>query len=366
MLPASGPPSTWSVPSITTLGGLARRLRVAAEKLDGLVDIKGLERWARGEQLHHYHYRWLPKDQAAPLEGRLLEAPKTRLKAAQRELLRSVLDAVPPHDAAHAYRKGRSIHTHAELHAGRAWVLRMDLRRFFASIRASRIHALFRTMGYPETVARALTGLCTNRVPPKIWRRLLPSVPAGLRRQQALVYTEPHLPQGAPTSPALANLCALRLDQRSSALAQKLDARYSRYGDDLTFSGDRRLKLSWLVARVGAIALEEGFSINHRKTLRMPRAQRQRVTGVVVNARPNICRADFDRLKATLFNCAKYGPQSQNHGERENFRAYLLGKIGFVAQLNPARAEKLRALFARIDWSQTTDAPASDTPMPPT
>ena len=151
----------------------------------------------------------------------------------------------------------------------------------------------------------------------------------------------PHLPQGAPTSPALANLAAFRLDRRLQGLATAAGARYTRYADDLVLSGSHRLHaLAPLVARIAA---EEGFRVNPSKTRLMSRAGRQTVTGIVVNERPNVPRAEYDRLRALLHNAARDGP-----GELD--RAHVLGRIAWVAALNPARGAKLRRLAADVDW----------------
>jgi hypothetical protein len=93
---------------------------------------------------------------------RLIEAPKDQLKATQRKILSGLLNAIPVHEAAHGFRKGRSIRTFAGVHAGRRVVLKMDLSDFFPSIDRSRVQALFRTAGYPEAVADLLGGLCTR------------------------------------------------------------------------------------------------------------------------------------------------------------------------------------------------------------
>src|SRR5262249_20261640 len=95
--------------------------------------------------------------------------PKARLKMLQRRILHEILDAIPPHAAAHAYRRGRSLATYVRPHAGQEIVLRLDLRDFFPSTRVARVQALFRTAGYPEAVARLLAGFCTNVVPAEVW-----------------------------------------------------------------------------------------------------------------------------------------------------------------------------------------------------
>jgi hypothetical protein len=163
----------------------------------------------------------------------------------------------------------------------------------------------------------------------------------------------PHLPQGAPTSPALANLCALHLDMRLDELARSLDAHYTRYADDLALSGGEALRrrIGNVSALVGEIAIEEGFAVNHRKTRSMHRSHRQLLTGVIVNEKPNVRRDEFDRLKAILTNCVRHGAGSQNREGRADFHAHLAGRIAHVASLNWARGKKLQEIFRQIDWS---------------
>jgi hypothetical protein len=243
--------------------------------------------------------------------------------------------------------------TYAALHAGRRIVIRFDLRSFFPSVRASRVHALFRTAGYPRDVARALTGLCTNRVPEDVWQ-MLPLEERARHDCQTNrhLYRTAHLPQGAPTSPALANLCAYRLDCRLDALARALNGVYTRYADDLAFSGGGELergarRFQVLVCR---IALEEGFELQTRKSRFMRQGVRQQLAGVVVNAHLNVRRDEYDRLKAILTNCVRHGAASQNRDGHADFRGHLAGRIAYVSMLNPPRGQRLRALFEQIAW----------------
>jgi hypothetical protein len=343
MARVSGPPGTWPVPRLATPARLADWLGLTPPELDWFADCKC---WNGGrvERLRHYTLRWLRKPSG---KYRLLEVPKSRLKAIQRKLLDELLVHVPPHEAAHAYRAGRSVCGFAAPHAGRRLVLRLDLRDFFPSVRAARVHALFRRLGYPRAVARLLTGLCTHSANVVDW----PSDDdhAWQARQ---VYGARHLPQGAPTSPALANLCAWRLDARLSGLAARVGAVYTRYADDLAFSGDRDFERGARRFQVHVIrtALEEGFDVNVRKTRFMRRAVRQQLCGVVLNARPNVRRAEYERLKAILHNCAGHGPDTQNRTHTADFRAHLLGRINWMAQVNPERGRKLRAWFQQIRW----------------
>lgn len=358
MRPAAGAPRDWLLPDITTPGKLAEWLGLAPNELAWFADCQSRGRKLPDGPLRHYRYRWLAKRHG---EARLIEVPKRRLKLIQRELLHAVLDRMPPHPVAHGFRAGRSVKTFAEPHAGRPVVLRMDLRDFFPSVNSARVQAIFQTVGYPELVARLLAGLCTNWPPAVIFDEM----PGGCQSPRAIdqpshrsrwraeaLYARPHLPQGAPTSPALANLAAFWLDCRLTALAESMGVTYTRYADDLAFSGNAALARARrrLHAQVAAIALDEGFEVNTRKTRLMRASARQRLAGVIVNQHPNVPRADFDRLKAVLCNCVRHGPQSQNRDQRTNFRAHLAGSIAYVGMLNAARGRRLRAMFDRIVW----------------
>lgn len=342
MHPRQGALAACNLPDLATPRDLAAWLGIALGELDWFADLRSMN--APQGPLCHYRYAWVPKSYGM----RLMEVPKIRLRQIQRKILREILDPVPVHRAAHGFRQGKSCRTYVEPHINRDVVLRMDLRNFFPSIRAGRIHALFGTLGYPEAVARILTALCTNAVPMAVARK------GSASWLDAKRLGIPHLPQGAPTSPALANLCALHLDFRLDELARSLEGQYTRYADDLAISGGEALRrrVHNVSVLVRDIALEEGFEINHRKTRSMHRSHRQILTGVVVNERPNVRRNDFDRLKAILTNCVRHGAASQNRDGVRDFRAHLSGRIAHVASLNWDRGKKLQQIFVRIDWAR--------------
>jgi hypothetical protein len=352
-------------PNLLTPADLAEWLGVPPERLDWYADVRGINSRQSVERLRHYRYQWVPKPGPNPAKKhRLLEAPKPGLKWAQRKVLAHILSALSVHDAAHGFRAGRGIVSNAASHCGRAVVLRFDLRDFFPSIPAAKVRAVFRAIGYPRDVAELLSGLCTTRLPADVWDARPHPAPDGGDYATGVRLRQRHLPQGAPTSPALANLCAFGLDVRLSALAAELDATYTRYADDLTISGGTELSSAAGRVRrlVTSIATEEGFAVQPHKTRVQRQGQRQMVAGVVVNVRPNITRAEWDRLKATLTNCIRTGPDAQNRSGHPNFREHLRGRIAHVAMVNPARGRKLYAIFDRIDWSATP--PASDSECP--
>jgi RNA-directed DNA polymerase len=342
------PRPRFEVPALPTVRALADWLRVSLDDLDWLADPRSLLARAPLGRLQHYTYHFLPK---ADGSRRLVEAPKGLLKHVQRRILHGILDRVPPHDAAHGFRAGRSVVTYAAPHAGRDLVLRMDLRQFFPSVGSARVAAIFRALGYPGPVAWELACLCTTRTPDAA---LDASLGPGAWRLR-----ERHLPQGAPTSPALANLAAWRLDVRVAAAAARVGATYTRYADDLALSGeaDFRRRAGRLRRLVVRIAEDEGFRVHWRKNRWMPPGVRQRLGGLVVNVRPRPSRADYDRLKATLHNCLKTGPAEQARGIPD-LRAHLRGRVAWFELTDPPRGAKLRALFDRIAWP----APGAVTP----
>ena len=335
-------------PDLPTPADLARWLGISGGELDWLTGPRAPLR------SDHYAYRCVQKRSGG---WRLIEMPKARLRTVQRKLLRGLLEYIPPHQAAHGFRARHSILTHAHPHIGKRVVLSMDLEDFFLTIGGARIDALFRTLGYPPAVARTLTVLCTNHVPPRELRPVDPGKYAfelpdldWLTRKR---YGAWHLPQGAPTSPALANLCAFRLDLRLQAAADQFDAAYTRYADDLTFSGGDELRrgIRRLVPLVGAIALEEGLRVNFRKTRVMTSARRQEVTGVVVNRKANLRRDVYDELKATLHNCVRRGPGPENRAGVANFRAHLAAIFARMNIPNRSadRSEAIARAYAHFD-----------------
>jgi RNA-directed DNA polymerase len=354
--PASMQPApaaaNWKVPPIESMGDLATWLGLTPSELEWFADRKRLNTRKTATVdglLAHYHYRILVKDAG---NIRLIESPKRRLKQIQQKILSDILDNIPTHPAAHGFVQSRSIHTFAAPHVEKHVVLRIDLKDFFPSIHGARIPAFFRMAGYPESVADLLGAMCTHATPRRLWRILGRGVNVGCMAEARSLYAWPHLPQGVPTSPALANLCFWRADCRLAGIARAAGAAYTRYADDLAFSGDERFQrsIARFAARVAAILDEEGFTVHHRKTRVMRQGVRQHLAGLVVNKRTNIARSDFDNLKAILANCVRLGPHTQNLDSHSNFRAHLEGRIAFIASANPQRAAKLRDLFMQIKW----------------
>jgi RNA-directed DNA polymerase len=275
------------------------------------------------ERQPHYVTFAIPKRSGGK---RLIMAPKRRLKAIQRKLLALLVEKLPLSDNAHAFRRGRSIRTGAEPHVGKRFVLKLDLKDFFPSVTFARVRGLLIAYGYSYPVATTLAVLMTEaeRQPVEVDGTVF-HVPVGQR----------HCVQGAPTSPGICNVLLLRLDHRLGGLVKKRGLLYTRYADDLTFSGelDRTAahKFRCLVSR---IVVEEGFAINAGKTRLMGRGARQTVTGVVVNQTLGLSRQERRRLRAMAHQLSRQSP-----GETFEARhAKLKGKIAYLSMLNSQQA----------------------------
>jgi hypothetical protein len=350
MRPSPGA-AQWEIPAIESPGDLSKWLGIAPDKLRWFADLKGLTAKVGAPRLNHYHYRVLAK---AHNHLRLIEAPKPELKQLQRKILAGILEKIPIHPAAHGFVRGRSIKTFVHPHAGKRVILRMDLQDFFPSLTGTRIQAMFRAFGYPESAADLLGGICTNAAPRGLWIAQQLQVDSARMREARDLYSRPHLPQGAPTSPALANLSMYRVDCRLSGLADSVGGVYTRYADDLAFSGDETFErvVDRFSTHVAAILMEEGFQVHFRKTRVMRKGVRQHLAGLIVNRHENLARRDFDVLKAMLTNCVRFGPESQNRDGLPHLRSHVEGRLAFAESINPQKAARLRRIFNRIRWEE--------------
>lgn len=331
-----------NLPVFHTPEQLAEWLGLPLGKVAWLIHRFSAHSRPESEKEAHYHFRWERKRAGG---WRLIEAPKATLKAAQCRIFEEILSSIAPHPSAQGFVPGRSIVTNAAPHVDKAVVLRFDLSNFYPTVTLARVTAIFRAFGYSREAAVWLARLCTSSLPQTI------PFPGG-EASAIRPYLPAHLPQGAATSPALANLSAFSLDLRLQGLAKSFGGTYTRYADDLTFSGPAgfRRSLSTFIPLVEQIVREERFRSNKAKRRVMRAKSRQSVTGVVVNAKTNVRREAYDELKAILTNCVRHGGASQNRESRENFPAWLRGRIAHVQSLNRERGEKLLALYRKINW----------------
>jgi RNA-directed DNA polymerase len=272
--------------------------------------------------------------------ARLISSPKPKMRAAQRWILDNILAKLSPSDAATAFRPGASIIKNAEPHVGSAILVRIDFEDFFPSITFPRVRGFFEALGYNPGVSTILSLISTDA----------PRVKVNLDgRTQFVAMDERSLPQGACTSPALANLIAWKLDARITGLVQIAPSQwtYTRYADDLTLSSrDCNAKVGWLLGSIQTIASGEGFRINKKKTKIMRAPSRRIVTGLVVDKDIRLSRRDLRNFRAFLHRCDKDGLIKVSGEIGKDALAVARGRMAFVQMVMPDHAIGLRQKYS--------------------
>lgn len=264
----------------------------------------------------HYRAFEIPKRRGGVRE---IHAPMPALLECQQWINREILSQLPTHPAAHGFLSGRSIKTNAETHVGCNMLLKMDLKDFFPSISIRRVIAVFQRCGYPLNVAYNLARLCCLR---------------------------DRLPQGSAASPSLSNLVTVRLDARLYALAKRFKLRYTRYADDMTFSGE--FLSAAFQPIVGEIVKDEGFAINEQKTQTVRRGGQMIITGLSISdGKVRLPREMRRNLKQAVHYISRYGLTSHKSKMRirDPFFSYrLMGKLVFWHWVEPKDAIAIKGL----------------------
>ncbi|HZO13404.1 MAG TPA: reverse transcriptase family protein [Polyangiaceae bacterium] len=268
------------------VGELARRLGVSAEELRAFEP--------------EYRSATIPK-RGGPYRSpgaRTLRVPSRETKALQRRILERLLRKLRVHAAATGFERGRSIVDNALPHAQKCVVIKLDLVDFFQSTSAARVHSYFRRIGWSAEAATLLTRLCTDG--------------GGL-------------PQGAPTSPALANRVNFGFDVCLERMAKFRKGVYTRYADDITFSfpKDYPKRMRGIVQVVCRVARRHGYRVHKRTKLAIRRRhQQQLVTGLVVNDGVRLPRKMRRWLRAVEHRLATNGTCTLQETQLEGWRAY--------------------------------------------
>jgi len=310
-----------------------------------LGELRFLTYTRRVARVSHYRRFQMPKKRGGV---RHISAPMPRLKRAQRWVLDELLAHVPLHDAAHGFVSERSIATNAAPHVGAEVVVNMDLKDFFPTVTYRRVKGLWRALGYGEQIATILALLCTE---PNTDETRLDGQTYFVAKGDRI------LPQGAPTSPALTNVLCRRLDARMQGMADSLGLAYTRYADDLTFSGSNEAakSITKLLWRSSQIVADEDFVLHPDKLRVMRRGVRQEVTGLVVNDKLSISRRQMRRFRATLHQIEHDGPKGKTWGDTPDVLAAVHGFAHFVRMVDAERGAPLvartQALLKKHRWA---------------
>ncbi|MCB1342181.1 MAG: retron St85 family RNA-directed DNA polymerase [Pseudooceanicola sp.] len=293
------------LPPIPTMGALPLFLGISPKTI---FSIRHLPK-------KHYRSFLLKKKDGSKRE---IDTPRTYLKVIQWWILDNILSHAEIAANVFGFVAGRSAVQNAEYHLGAKHVLNVDIRQFFPSIKLDQVRTIFRSLGYQDDVANMLSELCC---------------------------LDGHVPQGAPTSPAIANLVLRELDIELSNLADAAGHRYSRYADDLTFSSQSRIESEFLNLVESAVQVA-GFELKPEKTRFSGFEGRMEVTGVVINEKPQPTRVWRKRARATLHRLSL----SSRMTRRE--LSYLQGLIGMANQFPKSPQMQQLSESARLIMEQ--------------
>lgn len=283
--------------------------------------------WTRGAVFYHAHHpqytqhlqekkshgkNIIISGDAPSQKLREINEPIPALKWIQGYMLHMILDPATDQlmKCAHGCVPGRSTVTGAQPHVGAAWKIHMDLKNFFPTVTVQRVYGLFKKVfRYDNQLSWLLANLACYKG---------------------------RLPQGAPTSPAIANHIATPMDRNLVKLVSRMGGYYTRYVDDLTFSFRRRMSDKNKVRFVGTVSeivARNGFEVNEEKTSIISRGSRMVVTGVVVNSKASTPRWFRRNIRAAIHQRKLGIPMADNDHVIE-------GRIAYVNMVCPEQAKK--------------------------
>lgn len=242
-----------------------------------------------------------------------------------------VLDRLELPQCMHGYRRGRSCVTNAKMHVGKNILYKLDIRDFFPSIHYVRVYNTFISLGFSEKVAKFIT---------------------------QLVSCDHHVPHGFPTSPALSNIVLRNFARRLQRFCDEYNLTLTMYADDITISGNIEQKRSEklfkekLLPKIKEIIEQEGFSLNFGKIKLVKRKESQKVTGIVVNRKPNIPKQKRRELLSTIKEYQTNGVPINLDSDIAKVKQSLRGKIANAQSVNRPFGQYLLSEFEKIDWSR--------------
>jgi RNA-directed DNA polymerase len=313
------------LPELVSLSNIADAIGITTE------DIVWLCYERATSEMDHYTRFEIPKRSGG---SRLISSPKPKMRVAQTWINSNILNQLTPSKYSYAFRPKTSIVDNAKQHLQKKIIVKLVVKVFFPSITFKRVRGYFEFLGYNPGVSTVLALLCTDA----------PRVKVTLKgRSQIVAVGARSLPQGACTSPALANLIASRLDSRLAGLINKLkgDWTYTRYADDLTFSTtDSEPPIGQLISAVNRIASDEKFEIKSQKTRIMRSPRRQSVTGLVVGDEVRIPKATIKKMRALFHNIDSKGKDVVSDKLGKDALNVAHGYWAYLYMVSPAQANK--------------------------
>ena len=298
---------------------VASKLEIPTNKLYMLSNNYKPRKKRRGSKYENYHTVVIHRGRGH--RNRILSVPNDLLKFVQRRILDRFLYQLETSEYSTAYCKGKSLLDNASPHIRKECVLKLDISHFFDSIDDDAVYMIMKQLELSVPATSLLTHLCTYKG---------------------------KLPQGAPTSPYIANLVMKHFDEKLGKWCKERNITYTRYCDDMTFSGDKTsVRKSKIIVKVKVLLNNMEMKLNDKKTIFISSSQQQRVTGIVVNEKPAIPREIRRSIRQEVYYCTKFGVSDnlQRQGldiSPDKYLHSLLGRISFALQIDPYNSEMLK------------------------
>lgn len=345
-----------SHPSILSLNHLAKRTGVEYELLRGFV-MRGS---MAGCELIDPYKKFSIRKRAGG--RRFIHVPTPKLMHTQRWINEHILKGLSVHPASHAFRKGNSIQKCAARHCGAKWLIKIDIADFFESVSEIEIFRVFKSLEYQPLVAFELARLCTIATYWRSPRGHLPQWRTKKHNEKIPTYYQKllgYLPQGAPTSPLLANLVMKDCDQLLGELAKNHGLVYTRYSDDLSFSTKNknfgRAAARKTVFEAYKILSKAGYRPHFRKTSIIPPGGKKVILGLNVDSdMPKLSKSFKDRIRQHLYFLQKVGPVE--HAINRGFdsiwglKVHLRGMIDYANMIDKDFSQSAFEKFDAIEW----------------
>lgn len=312
------------------------------------VNLKNVREIVKSDRIESYKKFKLRKRRGG---FRNIQSPKSQLKYLQRWILKYILENVSSHNNCKGFDKASSIRENASVHLNSQALLKMDLLRFFDSINERRIFGVFKSLGYHPNLCVSMAKICTV-VPDKYFLSSFKKKENEIKNY-LVSKKEGILAQGSPTSPKLSNLVSINLDKRLTGLANKYGLKYSRYADDLTFSGNfnQLQKIKKIVYR---IIRDEAFFPNYSKTKFVKVGGKYVVTGLnVQNNMISVPQKKKKEIEHHLYHCKNNGVRKHlkiAKIKNRNFKDWLYGNICFVFSIEEKTGMEYFKEFNKIEW----------------